>query len=158
MESFSVANTNERPENELEAGKSISPEEKSVAWSQQVDEIVKAEIEKKRPEMIQLTTKGLGDLFELLPKDREIAKEDIVSLLEHTELRIMLPGMRDEFAKEAIKRQIHNIADKAQFITESLETDAMKMFIQAEAQKDSIDDSLKSIREAREGTREEQTQ
>ncbi len=164
MESFPVIEPDKKPENQTEVSIEAVPPlpptvenvgNESATWSERVDEIVNAEIEKRRPEMIQLASRGLGDLFELLPKDHDATKEDIISLLEHTELRIMLPGMRDEFAKEVIKKNIQNIEDEAQFIAESLETGAMKMFIQAEAQKISIDDSLKSIREARENTQQE---
>jgi len=99
------------------------------------DRITREETEKRTPEMIRLVTQGLGELFELLPKDRDINAHDIVSLIEHTELSMMLPGMRNKFAEEAISKKIFLTRDKADFISQSLETDAIKMLVHLEAMK-----------------------
>ena len=128
------------------------------AWSDRVDEIVITERDKQMPEMLKLATKGLGELFEHLPKNQDITEENLTKLLDNTELRIMLPGMRKMFAEEVFREKINQIGDKEQFIVESLDTEALKLFINAEALKASTDDSLQHIREARESLQSEPEQ
>lgn len=143
---------------EQEAGKRDQrTEEEKKEWSKRVDEIGREETEKQKPEVLRMVTRGLGDLFELLPKNREASSEDIAKLIEHTELQIMLLGMREKFAREIIAKRIHRIEDKAQFISESLDTDAIKMFVHLESLKASTDDVLRRLREERESAPQKKT-
>ncbi len=135
------------PTNTGEAGEELKTEapEKSP-----VDRIGREETERNMPEMLRMATKGLGDLFEILPKDRETGADDIINLLEHTELRIMLPGMRKKFADEAIREKIHLAEDKPNFIARALETDAMKLFVHLEAGKAGTSATFARLQEERE--------
>ena len=138
--SAEVAQQSETPESE--SGK--KPEEFPA------DRIGREETEKLMPEMKRLVTRGLGDLFELLLRSSEANKGDVIGLIEHTELNLMLPGMRKKFADEMIRKKINKIKEKADFIGTSLETETIKMFIHLEAMKGSSEAVLTRLREERE--------
>ena len=121
------------------------------------DRIGREETEKLMPEMKRLVTRGLGDLFELLPNGRDVTKDDIISLIEHTDLNLMLPGMREKFADEAMREKLNRIKDKADFMGKSLETEAIKMFMHLEAMKGSSEAVLERLREER-GSGQQQIQ
>ncbi len=129
------------------------PESKKTEWSKRVDEIYAEEVAKTKTEIIQQVTRGLGDLFELCPKNREITKKDLVELIEHTELRLMLPGMREKLADNIIKTNTHRLENKAQFIGSALDTEAIKIYIDLEAGKAASDDILDRLRQERGGDR-----
>ena len=114
------------------------------------DRIVREETNKLMPEMRRFVTRGLGDLFELLPKQGETKKEEVINLIAHTDLASMLPAMREKFANEMIRKKVNQAKDKADFIGKSLDTDAIKMFMHLEAMKGSTEAALARLREERE--------
>ncbi len=160
FESFPTAEPErEQPPTEETAAETNRPEtEDEKKRRERVDEISKEETEKKKQEMLPAVAQGLGDLFELLPKDRGATTEDIVKLIEHTELQAMLPGMREKFARELIGKGIHRIEDKARFIGESLDTDTIKMFVHLEGLKAASGNVLERLSEEREGMPQEKAQ
>jgi len=132
---------------QTEQAESSDTEQNEEREQSPAERIGREETEKRIPEMIKLVTRGLSDLFELLPKNRDTEVKDIVNLIEHTELDIMLPGMRKKFAKEAIDQKIHLLKDKAEFISQSLGTEAIKMFVHLEAMKAGSDATLERLRD-----------
>ena len=122
------------------------------------ERIVREETNKLMPEMRHLVTRGLGDLFELLPKSRKANKQEVVDLIAHTDLALMLPAMREKIAGEMVRKKVDQARDKADFIGRSLETDAIKMFMHLEAMKGSTEAALARLREEREGKQGQQTE
>lgn len=149
-ESLSFENINsESPESIPKVEESLKTDTEQAKTQEEgpADRINREETEKRMPEMIRLVTKGLGDLFELLPKDNNPSADIIVKLIEHTGLNIMLPGMRQKFADELVSKKINLVEDKADFIAQSLETDAIKMFAHLEAMKAGTDEVLRRLHE-----------
>lgn len=122
------------------------------------EQIVREETNKLMPEMHRRVTKGLNDLFELLPQQGKAKKEEIVSLIAQTDLALMLPAMREKFAREMVRKKVNQAKDKAEFIAQALETDAIKMFMHLEALKGSTEAAIARLREERENQRGRQTE
>ncbi len=95
--------------------------------------------EGKRTEVLREYTRGLGDLYDLLPHTAQIDKRDVLELVDHTDLRMLWPAPREDLAGAVVKEGLHE-RRKADFLARGLEV--LREVIEMEAIKRAGDEWL----------------
>lgn len=95
-----------------------TPEGKARA--ERVDAIAQEETRKLLPEKLAKARRGLAQLYDILPHDRRPSQDEIVTLIDNTELEELLPAWRRKLAE---KIRWENLArkSKAEFVSGGME-------------------------------------
>lgn len=126
-------------------GDGTTPEGKARA--ERVNSILEEETRKLLPEKLAKARRGLRQLYDLLPHDRNPKEREVSDLLDHTELEELLPAWRRKLAE---KIRWENLAQKplAEFITGGMEV--LYAWAYIEAMKDASGPTLERLRNDRE--------